>query len=56
LLTGTGKLIRHIDVQHSKDYRNADVENLVKEAIQLAIREMSKPTKAVGMCISKISQ
>ncbi len=56
LLTGTGKLIRHIDVQCAADYRISDVENLVKEAIRLAIREMSKPTKAVGMCISKISQ
>jgi Domain of unknown function (DU1801) len=56
LLTGTGKLIRHIDVQHTAAYRTSEVENLVKEAIQLAIREMSKPTKALGMRISKISQ
>ena len=56
LLTGTGKLIRHIDVQHPANYSTPDVENLVKEAIQLAIREMSKPTKAVGMTISKIGK
>lgn len=54
LLTGTGNLIRHIDVQQPKDYRNSKVQDLIKEAIDFAIKDMDKPTKSVGQTISKI--
>lgn len=54
LLTGTGNLIRHIDVQSAKDYRNPKVKALVKAAIQFAIEDMDKPAKQKGQTISKI--
>ncbi|MBL0013024.1 MAG: DUF1801 domain-containing protein [Flavobacterium sp.] len=54
LLTGTGTLIRHIDVKKPSDYRNSQVKNLIKEAIDFAIKDMDKPTKSIGATISKI--
>lgn len=54
LLTGTGNLIRHIDVKKPTDYRNAKVKALIKEAIDFAIKDMDKPTKSIGKTISKI--
>lgn len=54
LLTGTGNLIRHIDVKKPADYRNAKVKALVKEAIGFAIKDMDKPAKSAGQTISKI--
>jgi len=54
LLTGTGNLIRHIDVKAQSDYRNPKVEDLIKEAINFAIQDMDKPTKSTGKTISKI--
>lgn len=54
LLTGTGNLIRHIDIQKPSDYRNPKVKALIQEAIDFAIKDMSKPTKSVGKVISKI--
>jgi hypothetical protein len=54
LLTGTGNLIRHIDVQKPSDYRNPKVKALIKEAIAFAIKDMDKPTKTTGTTISKI--
>ncbi len=54
LLTGTGNLIRHIDVKHPGDYRNPKVRALIKEAIDYAILDMDKPTKISGKTISKI--
>ena len=54
LLTGTGNLIRHIDVKKASDYRNPKVKALIKEAIAFAIKDMDKPTKAKGTTISKI--
>ncbi|MBL7925096.1 MAG: DUF1801 domain-containing protein [Bacteroidia bacterium] len=54
LLTGTGQLIRHIDVKKPGDYRNARVKALLQEAIDFAIRDMEKPGKSVGLTISKI--
>lgn len=54
LLTGTGNLIRHIDIKVPSHYRNAGVEKLIKNAVQLAIHEMPKPTKSFGTSISKI--
>ncbi|MBK6477422.1 MAG: DUF1801 domain-containing protein [Saprospiraceae bacterium] len=56
LLTGTGNLIRHIDVKKSSDYRNARVRALIKEAIDFALKDMDKPTKLIGMTISKIKK
>lgn len=54
LLTGTGNLIRHIDVKKSADYRNPKVKALIQEAIEFAIKDMDKPTKSIGATISKI--
>ncbi|ASS49124.1 MAG: hypothetical protein A3D31_04660 [Candidatus Fluviicola riflensis] len=54
LLTGTGNLIRHIDIKSPGDYRNPEVTALIREAIAFAIKDMDKPTKAIGQTISKI--
>jgi hypothetical protein len=54
LLTGTGNLIRHIPVDTEKDYRNKKVKDLIKTAVDFAIKDMDKPTKSIGMTISKI--
>lgn len=56
LLTGTGNLIRHIDVKKPSDYRNPKVTVLIKEAIDFAIADMDKPTKSIGQTISKIKK
>ena len=56
LLTGTGNLIRHIDVKKTSDYRNLDVKALIQEAIDFAIKDMDKPTKSTGQTISKIKK
>ncbi len=56
LLTGTGNLIRHIDVKKTSDYRNSKVEALIQEAIEFAIKDMDKPTKSIGQTISKIKK
>lgn len=56
LLTGTGNLIRHIDIKKKSDYRNSEVKALIKEAIDIAIKDMDKPTKSIGNTISKIKK
>jgi len=56
LLTGTGNLIRHIDVMNPDDYRNPKVKALLKEAIDYSIKDMEKPTKSTGKTISKIKK
>lgn len=56
LLTGTGNLIRHIDVKKPDDYRNPNVKTLIREAIDFAINDMDEPTKSVGKTISKIKK
>jgi hypothetical protein len=56
LLTGTGNLIRHIDVSVPADYRNERVRDLVRSAIDFAKSDMDKPSKAVGRTISKIGK
>ncbi len=56
LLQGTGNLIRHIPIKIPKDYRNKKVKDLVKVAIDFAINDMDKPTKTVGLTISKIKK
>lgn len=54
LLTGTGNLIRHIPVATPADYRNKKVKDLIKGAVDFAIKDMDKPAKALGQTISKI--
>ena len=54
LLTGTGNLIRHIPVDTTADYRNKKVKDLIKSAVDFAIKDMDKPTKSIGTTISKI--
>lgn len=54
LLTGTGNLIRHIPVDAKTDYRNKKVKDLIRSAAEFAIKDMDKPTKAIGTTISKI--
>lgn len=56
LLTGTGNLIRHIDVKQPSDYRNSKVTALVNEALRFAIEDMDSPVKTVGKTISKIKK
>ena len=56
LLTGTGNLIRHIDVKKTSDYRNPKVKALINAAIDFAIKDMDKPTKSLGATISKIKK
>lgn len=56
LLTGTGNLIRHIPVKKPSDYRNDKVNQLIKSAVDFAINDMDKPTKSIGMVISKIKK
>jgi hypothetical protein len=56
LLTGTGKLIRHIPIATPADYRNKNVKALIKAAIDFAIDDMEKSTKSVGQTISKIKK
>lgn len=56
LLTGTGNLIRHIDVKTPGDYRNPKVKALIKEAIDFAIKDMDKPTPLTGKTLSKIKK
>ena len=54
LLTGTGNLIRHIDVHVPGDYRNPRVKSLVLEAVKQAKKGMDRPTSVSGMTLSKI--
>lgn len=56
LLTGTGNLIRHINVKKTTDYRNPKVKALIQEAINFAIKDMDKPTKSISKTISKIKK
>lgn len=56
LLTGTGNLIRHIDVKKPENYRNERVTALIRKAIDFAIKDMDKPTKSIGKTISKIKK
>ena len=42
LLTGTGNLIRHIDIKKTSDYRNQKVKDLIKEATGAAPKSDSE--------------
>ena len=54
LLTGTGRLIRHIPIEAPTDYRNKKVKDLINAAIKVAIADMDKPPVSTGKTISKI--
>lgn len=54
ILTGTGNLIRHVDVKTQSDFQKDSIKELIQEAINLAISDMDKATKSKGMTISKI--
>lgn len=54
LLQGTGKLIRHIPIEHKSDYRNPKVKKLIQAAIDFAKNDLDQPTKSTGKIISKI--
>jgi hypothetical protein len=41
-------------VEVTKDYRNKKVKDLINAAVEFAINDMEKPTKSLGMTISKI--
>jgi hypothetical protein len=56
LLTGTGNLIRHMDIKKISDYKNPKVKALIKEAIDFAIKDMDKSSKISGKTISKIKR
>jgi len=56
LLIGTGNLIRHIPIKQTSEYHNQNVKKLLIEAINFTIKDMDKPTKAVGQTISKINR
>lgn len=56
LLTGTGNLIRHIDISSPEDYRNAGVKALILEACQFAKNDMDRPSAIKGATISKIKR
>ncbi len=56
LLTGTGKLIRHIPISDPADYRNPEVAKLIKASIDFAINDMEKPAKKIGETISNIKR
>lgn len=56
LLTGTGNLIRHIDVKKPSDYRNPKVTALIKAAIEFTTEDKDKPTNSIGKTISKIKK
>lgn len=56
LLTGTGNLIRHIDVGRAQDYRNPEVAALVREAARFAVSDLNAPAKKTAQTISKIKK
>ncbi|MFK7782958.1 DUF5655 domain-containing protein [Psychroserpens sp.] len=54
LLQGTGKWMRHIPIKTINDYRNTDVETLIRSAIQLATEDSTAKALNQGLTISKI--
>ena len=56
LLTGTGKLIRHIPVADPKDYRNKHVKALIRSAIEFALDDIEIASQKAGKTISKIKR
>lgn len=56
LLEGTGNLIRHIPVSKPADYRNKKVKDLLKSAINQAVKDQEKPSGISGSFFSKIKK
>ena len=56
ILVGTGKLIRHIPVTHIRDYNNARIRALVKDAMRLALEDADPNQLKAGLIISKIKR
>ncbi|GAB5553926.1 MAG: hypothetical protein Sapg2KO_35170 [Saprospiraceae bacterium] len=56
MLQGTGKLIRHLPIQKTEDFRNEKVKELLLGAIDFSINDMDKPSKSTGLTISKIKK
>ena len=56
LLTGTGNLIRHIDIKELNDFKNPQVKELIQNAIEFAVNDMNNPTKFIGKTFSKIKK
>jgi Domain of unknown function (DU1801) len=56
LLTGIGNLIRHIPIDTAKDYRNKNVKDLIKSAVEFAQKDMNKPSNLSAITISKIKK
>ena len=56
LLMGSGKLIRHIPIKTKAGLKNKAVKQLIKNAIDYAIKDMDKEPKLIGQTISKIKQ
>jgi len=54
LLQGTGKWIRHIPIKTRDDYRNNNVKELIKSAIDLAKQDSTAKQLNQGLIISKI--
>jgi len=54
LLQGTGKLIRHIPVRETADYKNKKVEKMILSAVTLCREDGSGIEQATGKTISKI--
>lgn len=56
LLQGTGKLIRHIPITHDKDYDNAAVKALIRNAMNFSLEDAGIKSVSVGQTISKIKR
>lgn len=54
LLQGTGKLIRHILINTSEDYKKPEVKSLLEEAFELVIEDCTEKVMNQGKVISKI--
>jgi len=56
LLNGTGKLIRHIPLTNTSQFRQEEVRDLIEKAIALAIEDSTGNSLIKGTIISKIKQ
>lgn len=54
LLQGTGKWIRHIPIENKASFKNEAVENMINEAIALALEDSGAKELNQGITISKI--
>ena len=56
LLQGTGKLIRHIPITKTSDYRNENATQLIVEAINFAINDTNSKNHKTCLIISKLKR